>query len=289
LDWEYIRWTQITNVLQQLTPLTNPTMTQWQKQFGPIPQTEAFAYLLGALVSDAGKITPHYTSIRLELNLSKNYDWSKQFGNAICYYLGYLGIFAEYKTSTTRHRWRSQNSPLLTWIKHICLGLSPQQLTTYTPIDAPWILSTPQQIRIRFLQGLNDGDGHVLLGHLQLGNACEVNSSFYADLLGTFDIHSLTNKQRAIVENMEGIVQAVELPFFLHAIGRQEKAEKLATMVVNRFLHSKELVPQEVANEVQRLHRQGKSTGKIIELIYDKHGICYYGKRIRNIIRNRYR
>ena len=88
---------------------------------------------------------------------------------------------------------------------------------------------------------------------------------------------------------MNGIVHAVELPFFLHAIGRQEKAEKIVTMVINRFLHSNEPVPQNVAKEIQRLHRQGKSTGKIIELIYDKHDICYYGKRIRNIIRNRYR
>ncbi|MFX1577829.1 MAG: hypothetical protein ACFFCF_11770 [Promethearchaeota archaeon] len=282
-------WTHIPPVLQQLTPLTNNHMTKWRQYYGPIPQTDAFAYLLGNLVSDAGKITPHYTSTRLELNLTKNYTWSQQLGDAVCYYLGLIGIHAEAKKpGKDKHRWRSQNSPLLTWIKHVCLGLEPQQLTTYTPIVAPWILKAPRLIRIRFLQGLNDGDGHVLLGHLQLGNACEVNAYFYANLLSTFSIHSLKNKQRVIIENMDGIVHATELPFFLHAIDRQEKANKAATMVVNRFLHSKGPVPKQVVSDVQEYHRQGKSTGEIIETVFDKHNICYYPKRIRNIIQNKY-
>jgi len=261
-------------------------MTQWQKQFGPIPQEEAFAYLLGALVSDAGKNTPHYTSTRLELNLSKNYDWSEEFGDAICYYLGNLSIHAEYKTSTNKHRWRSQNSPLLTWIKHICLGLTPQQLSTYTPINAPWILIAPRQIRIRILQGLNDGDGHVLTGYEQLGNACEINSKFLKELLKTFEIKSIINVRRVIIENRESILRAIELPFFLHAHGRQEKAIKLGKMARNKRRHLRSVVSKQVADDIIKLHEMGNSSGAIVEIIYDTHNICYSFGRIRKIIRD---
>jgi hypothetical protein len=190
------------------------------KKYGPISQEDAFAYLLGNLVSDAGKITPHHTSTRLELNLTKNYDWSQHLGDAVCYYLGLIGIYAEYKNDKRKRRWRSQNSPLLTWIKHVCLGLSPQQLTTYTPITTPWLLTAPKHIRIKFIQGLNDGDGHVLVGYQQLGNASEKNSAFLKKLLLTLQIKSWINIRRVLIEGKNSILKAVELPFFLHALGR---------------------------------------------------------------------
>ncbi|MFX1405032.1 MAG: hypothetical protein ACFE9D_11295 [Promethearchaeota archaeon] len=278
-------WSQITLVLQQLTPLTNEHMSDWHHHFGPIPQDEAFAYLLGNLVSDAGKITPHYTSTRLELNLSKNYTWSQQVGEAVCYYLGRLGIFAEYKTSSSRHRWRSQNSPLLTWIKHVCLGLTPQQLTTYTPINAPWLLTAPNHIRTKFLQGLNDGDGHVLVGYQQLGNASEKNSGFLTKLLSTFKIRSWINIRRVIIEQIRSIFTAVELPFFLHAIERQEKANKLAKMIRSRIQHSKVPVSYQVSSYIWKLHEKGFSYGEIAEIIFDKFQICYHPKRVSKVIR----
>jgi hypothetical protein len=279
-------WTQLPPVLEQLTPLTNEAMTEWKEHFGPIPQDQAFAYLLGNLVSDAGKITPHYTSTRLELNLSKNYDWSQQVGDAVCYYLGLLGIFAEAKPSKSRHRWRSQNSPLLTWIKHTCLGLTPQQLTTYTPIKAPWLLKAPRQIRIRFLQGLNDGDGHVLVGYQQLGNASEKNSIFLTKLLHTLKIRSWVNIRRVLIEHKESILKAVGLPFFLHAIERQEKANKLEKMIQNRTRHSRNPVPNQVGSYIWKLHTEGFSNGEIAEIIYNKFQICYHPKRIRKVIGN---
>ena len=280
-------WTHIPPVLNQLTPLTNDHMTKWHKDFGPIPQENAFAYLLGNLVSDAGKITPHYTSTRLELNLSLKYDWSQRMGDAVCYYLGHLGIFAEYKTSKTRHRWRSQNSPLLTWIKHVCLGLTPHQLTTYTPITAPWLLTAPKHIRIKFLQGLNDGDGYANTKYQKLGNASGVNCEFVQELFETFSILSLINGRRVVVVRINSIIFATELPFFLHATGRQEKAEKLNRMMSSRLLALKEPVHWKIEFAIKELAKEKKLPGEIAEIIFDRFGVCYYPKKVRKIMKER--
>ena len=262
-------------------------MTHWQQQFGPIPQEEAYAYLLGNLVSDAGKITPHYTSTRLELNLSLKYDWSQQMGDAVCYYLGLLGIFAEYKTSKSRHRWRSQNSPLLTWIKHICLGLTPQQLTTYTPINAPWLLTAPKHIRIKFLQGLNDGDGYANTKYQKLGNACEVNSPFLIEFLLSLGINSRFLLNRVIIEQQASVIYAADLPFFLHATGRQEKANKLSRMMAARAQHAGAPMHWKAEYFIEKLAKEGKSPGEIVEFIFDELGICYYPGRIRKIMKQK--
>jgi hypothetical protein len=278
-------WTQIPPVLEQLQPLTNDAMTHWHHHFGPISQEDAFAYLLGNLVSDAGKITPHYTSTRLELNLSSKYTWSQKVGDAVCYYLGLLGINAEAKKpSPDKHRWRSQNTPLLTWIKHTCLGLTPQQLTTYTPITANWLLWSPKHIQIKFLQGLNDGDGYANTKYQKLGNACGVNSEFLVKFLDSLGVNSRILVNRVVIEQQDSIIYAAEFPFFLHATGRQKKAEKLANMIAIRKLTTWEPVHWKAEYYAKMLSKQGKSPGEITEFIFDKLNLCYYPDRIRKII-----
>ncbi len=279
-------WNQIPPVLQQLTPLTNPSMTYWHQQFGPITQDEAFAYLLGNLVSDAGKITPHYTSTRLELNLTKNYTWSKQLGDAVCYYLGHLRIHAEYKTSSQCHRWRSQNSAFLTWMKFTCLDLKPGDTTTFTPINSLWLLSAPRNIRLKFLQGLNDGDGYVNTKYQKIGNACGVNSDFILRLLSSLGVESRINGPRVVIEQQASIIHAAELPYFLHANGRQEEAYKLAEMMGNRMLHTREPITNEIGSFIKTLKKQGKSIGEITERVFDKFNICYYPRRIRIFLKD---
>jgi hypothetical protein len=279
-------WNQIPPVIQQLIPLTNPSMTYWHQQFGPITQDEAFAYLLGNLVSDAGKITPHYTSTRLELSLSTKYTWSQRVGDAVCYYLGQLSIYAEAKKpSPDKHRWRSQNTPLLTWIKHKCLGLTPHQLTTYTPITAPWLLTAPKPIRIKFLQGLNDGDGYANTKYQKLGNASGVNCEFVQELLETLSILSLINGRRVVIVRVNSIIFATELPYFLHATGRQEKAEKLNKMMSYRLLSMKEPVHWKIEYTIKELAKEEMSPGEIAEKIFDEFGVCYYPKKVRKIMK----
>jgi hypothetical protein len=277
-------WTQITPVLKQLTPLSNPAMVQWQTQFEPIPQEEAFAYLLGNLISDAGKITPHYTSTRLELNLSKNYTWSKQLGDAVCYYLGLIGINMEYRKSSDCHRWRSQNSPFLTWIQHILLGIPPK--VTKTPTYAPWLFNTPDNIRVKFLQGIADGDGYAMTKYQKMGIASTSNREFIKELLKAFSIDSNINGPNVVIVKRDSINHSAELPFFLHATGRQERAEKIVRMLQARRLHAGKVIPQEVQLQIIKLAKQGKSTGEVVEAIFDRYNLCFAPKTVRKIIKS---
>jgi len=98
-------------------------------------------------------------------------------------------------------------------------------------------------------------------------------------------IKSIINFRRVIIENRESILRAIELPFFLHAHGRQEKAIKLGKMARNRRRHLRGFVSKQVADDIIKLHQEGKSSGAIVEIIYDTHNICYSSRRVRKIIR----
>jgi hypothetical protein len=285
-------WTQIQKVIQQTQPLNTPQIRRWQDQFGNITKDAAFAYLLGIIVSDCGKTSINRTSHRIDLRLSKEYTWSYQVGEATCYYLGQLGIRAKLvgdrDSSTgknTCHSWNSENSPLLQWIDKTCLGLESDQRTTYTAIKAKWLISAPKSIRIKFLQGLNDGDGWASTKDQALGNACEPNIPFIKELLKSLGIHSTEDGRRIRIKRQKSVLLAVKLPYFLHAAERQKSAEKLAKMIRARRETNPEFIPQRVINEVHRLDTKGLSKGIIAELIFDKFGFSYDKRRILYILK----
>jgi hypothetical protein len=60
-------WRQIRRVMRQLVPLTNARMRRWRVRFGDSGQECSFAYLLGMMVSDAGKREKGFTSTGLQL------------------------------------------------------------------------------------------------------------------------------------------------------------------------------------------------------------------------------
>ena len=270
-------WTQIQHVIHQTQPLDTPQMHQWQHQFGPITQDEAFAYLLGIIVSDCGKSSITYSSHRIDLRLSKKYSWSKQMGEATCYYLGQIGIHAKQvgdRDSSagpkTCYSWNSENTPLLQWIDKTCFGLETEQRTTYHLIKADWLLTAPTNIRIKFLQGFNDGDGSASIKDQTLSNTCGPNIPFLRKLLQTFDIGSTKDEHRIKIKRQICVLRAAKLPFFLHATDRQMNADKLAEMIRVRREENPRFIPQEVIAEVHQLNRQRLSKGKIAELIFDK-------------------
>jgi hypothetical protein len=51
---------------------------------------------------------------------------------------------------------------------------------------------------------------------------------------------------------------------------------------INRYLHSKDPIPEHVISDIRNFRRRGKSTGEIIEMIFDKHIFCYYPKNTTN-------
>jgi hypothetical protein len=285
-------WTQIQQVIHQTQSLDTPQMHQWRQQFGPINKEEAFAYLLGIIVSDCGKSSITHSSHRIDLRLSKKYSWSKQLGEATCYYLGLISIHAKQVGDrdslvgpNTCYSWNSENTPLLQWIDKTCFGLEIHQRTTHDSIKADWLLKAPTNIRIKFLQGLNDGDGSASIKDQTLSNTCGPNIPFLRKFLQTFDIGSTQDEHRIKIKRQICVLHAAKLPFFLHATDRQMNADKLAEMIRVRREENPRFIPQEVIAEVHQLNRQGLSKGRIAELIFDKFRVSYDRRRIAYILK----
>lgn len=141
---------------------------------GAIQQrTNLFAHLLGAVVGDFGKdlrTREKFPSMRLSLILSTNKPNSFRFGTytALCENVS-LGVgmhrVGNKPVSNSRYgksecyTWITPSSPLVAWIFYKCLGLRPGETTTYDPVRMDWLLKTPHEFGVHFIQGLAESDG----------------------------------------------------------------------------------------------------------------------------------
>ncbi len=94
-------------------------------------------------------------------------------------------------------------------------------------------------------------------------------------LLETFGIKSRGNEIEVVIAKAESLHRAIDLPFFLHATGRQANAEKLAEMIQLRSMNMKQPIPNGVFNRMLKLLKKGKSCGEIAETIFDEYGLSY--------------
>lgn len=286
---EIVDWTQVQrSVLTQIKELENDNLLQWYSRFGEISKEEAFSYLLGILVSDARK-KRKYSSGDVSLDLSKTYEWSEKVGEAVCYYFGKIGIQAVKRQVKNPNicRWESQRTPLVTWMMKSCLGLKNGERTSFNPIRADWILKAPKKIRLKFLQGLNDGDGSACAKNMRLSIACGVNHNFVQNLLKTFNVESsfLTEGRGVRIDKVESIIRATKLPFFLHATGRQNTAETMVEMIVARRLHMHTPISEEIMEYMMKQHQDGISYGEIAVQIFEELGVSYSKERVRTNIK----
>jgi transposase len=275
-------YTQVTQVLDQLYPLTNEAMQHWEQRFGPQNPEDAFYYLLGLIASDFDKQSSRISSTELVLNLSKNYTWSEQLGEAACYYLGQLGISAKKGKDrdssagpNTIHSWLSQKSPFITWTLMSCLGLKRGQRTTYHPVKMDWIFLASDNLRIAFLQGLSDGDGWASVKDQCIGIYSGPNIPLVKKLLKSYRIEASDDGQRVRIYSQDGIIKAAELPLFRFASSRLDIANKVAEMMRKRQDQEIGITFPEIVEEMQQLRNKGYSYGRIAEVIYDKYGISY--------------
>lgn len=289
-------WVQISEVVKKLRSLDNKNKALWMDRFGSIDKESAFGYILGIMVSDASKHKDSSSSIRIGLGLSKSYNWSEKVGQATCYYLNILGLKAKRGkdidsnyNDKRRHFWYSERSPLLKWMQRSCLGLSSNENTTYHAIKAEWLLNAPQHVKIKFLQGLNDGDGWASVKCQVLANACEPNTSLIKSILKTLNINSYIAPDRILIKEQDSVIKAVNLPFFLHATEKQNLAEKLARMIQTHQKTKPKINKINIQILINKYFREGYSTGKISEKIFDETGmsftptqIQYYIKRMNN-------
>ncbi|MFX1475299.1 MAG: hypothetical protein ACFFCO_07480, partial [Promethearchaeota archaeon] len=284
-------WRQVKEVLSQISALKNKDMRKWIQRFGETSQEEALAYLLGMMISDGGKPKLSCTSTGLDVTFSKGYEWSERVGEAVCYYLGLLGIRAgryvsPYVKEKSLNMWVSEKSPLITWMMQTCLGLRPGDVTTYNPVRADWILKAPNNIRLRFLHGLSDGDGHAKVGSQLVGITCIANRDYVQKLLHSFDIGSCFDRGSVNIIRVGCVQRAVGLPFFLHAVGRQEKAEKIGEMLrVRSDQKQRRRIPCGVLRRIVELRNEGRSYGEISEVIFNEYNRSYSRSTILKIIR----
>jgi hypothetical protein len=107
---------------------------------------ELFAYLLGMMVGDLGKSggqQRRFSSMHLDLQLSKKHSSNDRFGKFVCLATNSLGIEMRSvrdkpptgdtklgDNPTAAYRWTSERSPLFAWMFSVCLGLDWTQLTS---------------------------------------------------------------------------------------------------------------------------------------------------------------
>jgi hypothetical protein len=165
---------------------------------------ELFAYLLGMMVGDLGKLggqQSRFSSMHLDLQLSKKHSSNDRFGKFVCLVTNSLGIHTssvrdkpptgDTKLSdspTAAYRWTSERSPLFAWMFSVCLGLDWTQLTSYNPVRMDWILDAPFNFRKRFVQALADSDGTVKSYVVEIVSV--PNAEFFERLLHTLGLPS---------------------------------------------------------------------------------------------------
>jgi hypothetical protein len=87
-------WTQIKMVLDKIPPLESNEMKKWKNKYGDFSRYDCFMHLLGTIVLDSNVPSSSTNKIAFGLCQTKRKDWTWNFGDITCYYLGRIGIYA---------------------------------------------------------------------------------------------------------------------------------------------------------------------------------------------------
>ncbi len=193
-------------------------------------RNELFAYLLGMMLGDSGKLggkEQRFSSMHVDLQLTKKKPSNYELGDFVCTCANSVGIAmdrirdkqptGETRTSrvpTPAFRWSSERSPLLAWMFSVGLGLKWNETTTKNCVRMDWIFDTPYNFRKRFIQAVADSDGTVRPYAVEIVSV--PNTEFVIRLLRSLGMTSA----RMRIENgkpLRSIVrinEAAKLPIF---------------------------------------------------------------------------
>ncbi|MFX1474940.1 MAG: hypothetical protein ACFFCO_05625, partial [Promethearchaeota archaeon] len=310
-DWiqvppRIIHQEQIDQLLVQLHPptleklkmfdLAPKVYNEWEHQLGPLCTLEecrlAFAYLIGASLSDGGISKLKITSSAFEMNLSSRSSWSKGFGDRVAYYWTRFGVPVKQRnlnSESDQYHWRSNANPLLTWFSEAVLCLPPGGNHTQHISEADWIYQTDRAFRIKVTQGLSDGDGWVDMGGF--GIAAERQGSFVEPLLQSLGFSPYRGKSDSGFNPFVGGTQQLrllsELPVFLSASGRQESLVKLVRMRESARSKGNQIEDLPLIRLIQKRARELPQKGqdvRIREEIFDNFGVTIAPQSIKRII-----
>jgi hypothetical protein len=297
---------QVMEVIKQLKPIENEDMQRWEKKYGHWTREENFMFLLGVTVSDSSVPSSSTSAIAMGMNLSKSYEWSKDFGDATCYYLGQLGIranrvkdippaVAQIDTpsgvkeihSEAQFNWMSENSTLLRWMRRSCLGYDDTP-KTYQSSKTKWIMSTPENFRRAFLQGIADGDGGVSKFGYYFTISTHSDHDMVEGLLSSFGIGTYRSRTYVRTNGFQSVKKVANTQPFRHAKSRMSNLEKTVRMIDARKRNIKSNPPaQDEILFMVKERANGKSFGAINEMLYDKHGYTLDTRTIRRLIKKR--
>jgi hypothetical protein len=301
--WQYVDFIQvparvrdygdILKVLEQLKKVESNEMRELGKRFEDIDKEFALGYIIGLMISDSDKDSCKTISTRLRLGLSKKTMLNLNIGEAFCYCLGMLGIVAKRfkdgkssrKAPNGRFIWRSQYSPLISWLKEVCLGLNQKETTTYTPVKCDWVLKTPANFRTAVLNGIYDGDGCAYIRGWQIANACGPNQIFLQKLLDTFGIRSNIRGPKVLIETKDDLRKASQLCVFKFALDKRDKTKTLIKMLENsKYIHSRKDYDL-IIERILRLHKAGYKPKDIPLKVFDEFRIGIHPRRIYTILK----
>jgi hypothetical protein len=221
------KYEDVSQVIEQLNPtdktFERSAMFGISKEQANQLRSEMFAYLLGMMVGDSGKLggqQQRFTSTNLSLFFTKKHPDNESLGEFTSMCANALGI--EMKRikdgepsgatklamdPTGSYRWNSQRSPLLAWMFFVGMGMEAGETTRDDPVHMEWIFNTPFQFRKRFIQGLADSDGCARDYVVEI---CSVpNAGFTTRLLLSIGMSSAYTRResgkdlRSIVKNTE--------------------------------------------------------------------------------------
>ena len=227
-------YSDIVQVVGQLNPLDS-TYSSAQR-FGLDPfkvdsmRLEMFAYLLGIMLGDAGKlggVQQRFVSMNLDLQFTKKIPCNRLLGEFVCLCAESMGIamdsIADKRPSGTSRfgrepseafRWSSERSPLLAWIFSVCLGLDWDLTTSTHPVKMRWIFDAPFEFQKRVVQGVADSDATVKPSEVVIASV--PNADLLTELLrclGMSSAHTIQENGRPL-RTMVNRRQASTLPIF---------------------------------------------------------------------------
>ncbi len=249
-----------------------------------------FAYLLGILIGDSSKTgikRKQRVTRRIHLRLSKGYKTNERLGEFVKLCTNYLSMRmnrckdcpAGKRNVYPFYTWISQSSLLIQWIFNVCLGLKNNELTTYNPIRADWILKSPREFKIFFLQGLADSDGFVDFSSQKVGIITEPNTGLIKNILKSLNISAkpwLITRTK-LWTLMISIKDAYNLPTFNPTVKsyRYEQMEKLykAKKISGKW-------PPWLIEKVEKNIKNGLKGTEIVKKILNEENIAIRTKNI---------
>lgn len=153
------------------------------------------------MVGDAGKnFSKLQPRARLQLDLTSRHPENLRLGNYVMDCVAMLGIqYSRYSDRPPRkrhphaeHRWQTYESEVIAWLFTACLGLEPNELTSYDSIRMDWLLTASREARIWFLRGIADSDATVNLRNKTVDIITGPNSAIIIALLDSLEVQTQT-------------------------------------------------------------------------------------------------